>query len=45
MYHRAWIGVSVQKWLGGVGDMLSNDGTISQGLAWRVGSKMAWSVK
>ena len=33
----------VQKCLGGAGDMINNDGTVSKGLAWCVGSKMAWS--
>ena len=36
---RDWLtalGVSVQKWLGGAGNLLRNDRTFSQGLAWRV---------
>ena len=33
--HSAWIGVPVWKWLGGAGNLLRNDGTISQRLACR----------
>ena len=42
--HKACLGVLVRKWLGGAGNMMRNDVTVSQGLAWCVGSKMAWSV-
>ena len=36
------LGMLVRKWLGGAGNLLRNEGTISQGLDWRGGSKMAW---
>ena len=36
MSHRAWIGVSVRKWLGVAGKARST---------WRVGLKMAWRVR
>ena len=43
--HSDWLGMSVRNWLGEADDLLSNDGNVSQGLAWRVGLKIASGVR